>query len=497
MRINVRKYTLIRSRVPLTLLAVILLQITTTGVPVRAEQSSPNVILFLVDDLGWTDVGCYGSSFYDTPNIDRLGREGRRFTSAYAACAVCSPTRAAVLTGRYPSRIGITDWIHFAAADRIRTEASEVHRTKWQGGAGREVLCPPNPYWMNLPEVTIAEMLGEQGYHTAHMGKWHLGGPKWHPETQGFDINVAGYGRGQPPSYFDPFDRHRANRKPWGPIPTIKPRRKGEHLTDRLADEAVGFINDCKEQPFFLYMSFYAVHTPIEPRQDLLQKYQQREPSGPQKNAAYAALVEGMDQAVGKILNRLDQLNLTDNTIVIFTSDNGGYLAQTSNVPLRSGKGFPYEGGLRVPAIVRWPGHTTPGSESNQPISSVDWFPTIAEICDVSPSDGRARDGHSLVSILTSSSRLDRQSLLWHFPHYRVGKVVPYSVIRQGNWKLIRRYAGATRFELFDLQNDLSETKDLSVARPELVRKLDEELSEMLQDTGAKLPQPNPNYRTN
>jgi len=450
-------------------------------------QEKPNFIFILVDDLGWVDTSCYGSRYYETPNIDRLAAEGMRFTNAYAACAVCSPTRAAVMTGRYPARLGITDWIR-ARFQGGRIPQDKKNPTQYVGGPNRKLLCPANALWMELEEVTIAEALKKVGYVSCHIGKWHLGTEDWYPDKQGFDYNIGGCDFGQPPSYFDPY-----YRKGQGSIPTLKPRRRGEYLTDREADEAVNFIRKHKDKPFFLYLAHYAVHTPIQGKAELVEKYKTK-PATNQKNPIYAAMVESVDQAVGKICAVLDELGLAGKTIIFFTSDNGGLLGVTDNAPLRAGKGYPYEGGIREPLIVRWPGVIKPGSVSDEPVTSVDYFPTICEAAGVPLPSDRAIDGISLLEHLKSSGakKLPKRALYWHFPHYR-GNVVPYSIVRAGDWKLIKRYEGK-KFELYNLREDLSERNDLAEKLPAKVKELDELLVAWLKQTGAKLPKPNPAY---
>jgi arylsulfatase A-like enzyme len=453
----------------------------------KAKSRKPNFVLILVDDLGWMDTGCYGSRFYETPSIDRLAAEGMQFTDGYAACAVCSPTRAAVMTGRYPARLGVTDWIR-ARFQGGRIPENKKNPSQYVGGKNKKLLCPPNALWMELEEVTIAEALRSAGYTSCHIGKWHLGADDWYPDRQGFDFNVGGCDFGQPPSYFDPY-----SRKGQGSIPTLSPRLKDEYLTDREADEAVNFIRRHKDKPFFLYMAHYAVHTPIQAKKNVIQKYKAKAPTS-QKNPTYAAMVESVDAAVGKICAALDELNLADSTIVFFTSDNGGLASVTNNAPLRSGKGYPYEGGIREPVIVRWPKVVKPGTVSREPVTSVDYFPTICEAAGVPLPRDHEIDGISILEHLKSggTKKLDREAIYWHFPHYR-GNVVPYSIIRAGDWKLIKRYEGKT-FGLYDLKADLSEENDLSEKMPEKIKELDAKLSNWLRATGAKMPKPNPNY---
>jgi len=449
---------------------------------ISVPDEKPNIVFILIDDLGWTDVGCYGSRYYETPNIDRLAGEGLKFTNGYAACAVCSPTRASILTGRYPARLGLTDWI------RARFQGGEIpenkqNPTEYVRIPGRRLLCPPNPLWMELDEITLAEVLKNAGYTTCHIGKWHLGADDWYPEKQGFDYNIGGCDFGQPPSYFDPYCREGQ-----GCLPTLETRQEGEYLTDRLADEAVKFIRQHKDKPFFLYLAHYAVHTPIQGRPDLVDKYRDKTPTQ-QSNPEYAAMVEAVDQAVGQVMSALDELGLREKTIVIFTSDNGGLIPITSNKPLRSGKGYPYEGGIREPVIIRWPGKIPAGREVDEPISSIDYFPTLCEAAGVKLPSDRVIDGVSLRPLLREGKSLEREALFWHFPHYRGKDVVPYSIVRADDWKLIKRYEGKT-FELFNLRDDLGETTDLSETYPEKVKELDELLAGWLRQVGAKLPRP-------
>ncbi|HOZ47730.1 MAG TPA: sulfatase [Candidatus Hydrogenedentes bacterium] len=460
------------------------------GMPwtVRAAETSarPNVIIILVDDMGWADTGCYGSRYYETPNIDRLAAQGMRFTNGYAACAVCSPTRASIMTGRYPARLGVTDWIR-PEPQRGNPPRPAPNPDEYESDKDKRVLCPRNAYWLELSEITLAEILKPAGYATCHVGKWHLGDAPQYPDKQGFDCNIGGCDFGQPPSYFDPYAR-----KGLEGIPTLPPRKEGEYLTDREADEAVRFIRGHHSAPFFLYMAHYAVHAPIQGRPDLVEKYKAKPPTN-QKDPAYAAMVESVDEAVGRIMAALEELKIDGNSIVIFTSDNGGLLPKTDNAPLRSGKGYPYEGGIREPVIVRWPRVVAAGTTCDTPVSSIDYFPTICEAVGIALPTDRAIDGVSLMPLLRQTDDLDRDAIFWHFPHYRGEDVVPYSIIRAGDWKLIRRYDGKP-FELFNLKEDLSETNERSESLPDRVRELDGRLSEWIEATGAKVPRPNPDY---
>ncbi len=454
---------------------------------VAAGQAAgkPNFILINVDDLGWTDLACFGSGFYETPHLDKLAADGMRFTDAYAACAVCSPTRAAIMTGRYPARLGVTDWIR-ARFQGGKIPADKKNPSGWVGGKNRKVLCPENALWMELGEVTIAEQLRGAGYTTCHIGKWHLGADDWYPEKQGFEFNFGGCDYGQPPSYYDPFANGRLDG-----IHGLPPRKPGQYLTDREADEAIGFIRRAEDKPFFLYLANYAVHTPIQAKAGLLAKYEAK-PKTNQKNAAYATMVESVDQAVGRIRAALDELGVAGDTAILFTSDNGGLLGPTHNAPLRSGKGNPYEGGVRVPLIVYWPGVTEAGSVSPVPVTSVDYFPTLSRAAGVPPPEGVAIDGVDLMPVLRGGGAPGRRDLFWHFPHYR-GKITPYSIVRSGDFKLLKRYDGKP-FELFDLGEDIGESTDLSAEMPAKVEELDAKLAAWLEETGAKVPRPNPDY---
>ena len=456
---------------------------------IHAAALQPNIVLILVDDLGWMDLSCQGSQYYETPNLDRLAAQGMRFTNAYAACAVCSPTRAAVQTGRYPARLGVTDWI------RSRFQGGTIPANKKNPigftGGKRKFLVPKNALWMESEEVTIAELLRPAGYVTCHIGKWHLGADDWYPQKQGYDFNYGGCDYGQPPSYFDPFNqpKHRHAMIRAG-IPHLPGRESGQYLSEREAEEAVAFIEKHKDKPFFLNMNNYAVHTPIQAKADVTAKYDKKTKTQ-QKNAKYAAMVESVDDCAGRIVTALEKHGITDRTMIIFTSDNGGLTGPTNNAPLRSGKGYAYEGGIRVPLLVKWPGVVKPGTTSAEPVTSVDYFPTISEVTGLDLPNDRAIDGLSLVNHLKSQGKqkLDRDAIYWHFPHYRHNPG-PYSIIREGDWKLIKFYEGP--MELFDLKNDLGERKNLASAMPEKVRALEGQLLAHLESIGAKMPKLNP-----
>jgi arylsulfatase A-like enzyme len=466
------------------------LLLATFALSQAAAAPPPNVIFFLVDDLGQRDLGCYGSTFYETPNIDRLAKEGARFTDAYAACPVCSPTRASIMTGQWPQRTGITDYIGAAAPE------------KWD----RNTRLLPAAYSdrLALDSPTLAKAMKAAGYATFFAGKWHLGPEGFWPENQGFDHNLGGIDRGGPygrGKYFVPYDN-----------PRLKDGPEGEHLPDRLATETCRFIEANKGGRFFAYFSFYSVHTPLQSRPDLQKKYEEkrqrlglepawgkegtREVRLVQEHAVYAGMVEAMDLAVGKVLAKLDELGLRENTLIVFTSDNGGLSTSegspTSNLPLRGGKGWMYEGGIRESLIVSWPALVKPGSLISTPVSSPDFFPTLLEAAQAKPQPSQKLDGLSLMPVLQGDS-LPERALFWHYPHYGNQGGAPTAAVRRGDWKLIE-WMEDGRVELFNLAQDLSEKKDLASAEPERTAQMLAELRTFQQDVTARLPTPNPKY---
>lgn len=445
---------------------------------VGAADRPPNVVVILMDDLGATDLGCYGSRFYETPAIDRLAAQGMRFTAAYSACTVCSPTRAALLTGRYPARLRLTDWIPGEQRRRERLRVPD-----WTQRLVRE-------------EITLAEALAPAGYVSACVGKWHLGGADHTPLDQGFAENYGGYDRGQPPSYFAPYK-----------IPTLIDGPAGEYLTDREAAEATRFVERHRDRPFFLYWPMYAVHTPLQAKRDLVAKFQAKADAAaaktpaakspaPQANATYAAMIASVDEAVGRLVAKLDELKLAERTIILFTSDNGGLVLRnvTSNAPLRSGKGSPYEGGVRVPAIVRWPGVVRAGSTSATPVITPDYFPTLLAAAGVRPAAGVPLDGVDLAPLWKATGALARDAIYWHYPHYHVGGATPYSAMRAGRHKLIEFFPDE-RLELYDLEADPGETTNLATTHPDRARQLHAQLRDWRRTMQAQLPAPNPDFR--
>ncbi len=444
--------------------------------PAPERSETPNIVLILIDDLGWSDLGCYGNTSYETPNIDRLAREGMRFTEAYSAAPVCSPTRASLMSGKNPARLGFTG--HITAILRYRHPENA------------RILPPRDHMLLRLEETSLAEALRPAGYVSASIGKWHLGPEGFWPPEQGFDLNVGGTTHGSPPSYFHPYADP---EQEWNPsIPTLPGGRPGEYLTDRLTDEAIRFIEANQQRPFFLYLSHYAVHTPLQAPAPLVEKYAARiRAGGPAMNATYAAMLESVDRGVGRVLDTLDRLGLDDRTVVIFFSDNGGLSSVTSNAPLRGGKQQLYEGGIRVPLIVKWPGRVTANTSNQDPVISDDLYPTIVEVAGDQARPGAPLDGRSLVPLLTLEGRWEPRTLFWYYPHYARR---PGAVVREGDYKLIEFY-DPPEVELYDLAEDPHEATDLAGQMPEEVARLREKLRAWLTDTGAILHTANPDFR--
>jgi len=436
-------------------------------------QQKPNIVLMVVDDMGWTDLSCYGSSFYETPNIDKLAASGMKFTDAYSACTVCSPSRASIMTGKSPARLRITDWI--TGHDKPFAK-----------------LVPPDwTQFLPLKEKTIAEILKKRGYATASIGKWHLGDDiMYYPENQGFDLNIAGTYQGQPPNYFSPYN-----------IPRLKNGPEGEYLTDRLTVEAEQFITDKRAQPFLLYMPFYGVHTPLQAKKTDIEYFRAKiSPGATHNNPTYAAMIKSVDESVGRVVALLDKFGLTENTLIIFTSDNGGLIGGrnsnnriTSNFPLRMGKGSNYEGGTRVPAIFSWKGKIKPGAVSEVPIIGTDLFPTLAFLGQTKKMDLQNIDGVNILPLLTGASVLKRDAIYWHYPHYHPEGGTPYSAIRQGDWKLIYFYESGNK-ELYNLRQDIGEKNNMILKEPALASIMYKKLKDWKGKVSAQDPKPNANY---
>jgi arylsulfatase A-like enzyme len=469
------------------------------------EKSKPNVILILLDDFGYMDLGCYGSQFHETPNIDRLAAQGVRFTDAYAACPVSSPTRAALMTGRYPVRSGITDWIPGRQASN-------------SGSPNDKFIARPFTLNLSLDETTIAELLKKNGYTTMISGKWHLGEDSiYWPEHQGFDINRGGYSKGAPvrnknaQGFFSPYGN-----------PRLKDGPSGEYLTDRLTDEVISFIRAKKDKPFFVYLSHYATHNPMQAKEEHINKFREKavkmgldtvQPFTRNKDwirpgmsdnykerviqslPVYAAMTWSVDENIGRLMAALDELGITENTIILFTSDNGGLSTSegspTCNSPLRAGKGWLYEGGIRVPMIVKYPGKSKPGTVIHTPVSSVDFLPTIAEMTGTSFKSGTI-DGVSFVKLFTADE-MNERPLFWHYPHYSNQGVEPGSAVRLGKYKLIDNFE-RERQELYDLAADPSETKDLAADNPAKTNELYSILKKWREENKAKMMDANPKW---
>lgn len=465
-------------------------------------MSKPNILFILLDDLGWMDLGCYGSQFYETPHIDQLASESLRFSDAYAACPVCSPTRASILTGKYPATLGLTDWID---AD------GQTHPCH-----GRLVDVP---YLKELPqsEASLAVALQAGGYATWHVGKWHLGDVGFLPEDHGFEVNIGGcrYGSPGPGGYFSPW--------------TIPPLANvivpdGTYLTDYLTDQAIGLITERNgdKRPFFLNLWYYTVHTPIEAKAEKIAKYEAKAKAlgldkvktfaagGPfptehkkhlrlkrrlvQSDAVYAAMIESLDENIGRLLAALEVAGERENTVIIFTSDNGGLAtaegSPTCNAPLAEGKGWMYEGGTREPLLIHWPGITQPNTVCPTPVTSPDFYPTLLDVAGLPQNPAQHSDGVSLMPLLLNQP-LEREAIFWHYPHYGNQGGTPGSSVRAGDYKLIEFFEDG-RLELYNLHNDIGETADLSQAEPDLRQQLHDLLTSWRESIEAKIPQPAP-----
>jgi arylsulfatase A-like enzyme len=484
----------------LTLIAALLLAALTS----LHAAARPNIIVILSDDLGWADLSCYGSTFHESPNLDKLATQGMRFTQAYSSSPYCSPSRAAIMTGRHPARLKITDYIPS------------------NGKTGKFL---PAEMKMELPleELTIAEVLRDAGYATWHVGKWHLGDVGFYPQDQGFQVNIAGHAGGLPPSFFWPYGNKNNEVVPKasgnnyhsrGVPGVVAGGNKGEHLCDRLTSEAMKLIEQRKpEQPFFLYLPFYDVHTPIMAKLKLVEKYKAKAAklglpavdavttytegnpmhgASPKKlpeqqvNPTYAAMIETMDTNVGRLMARLDELGIADNTLILFTSDNGGH-SVTSNRALRGGKGWLYEGGVREPWIVKWPGVTKPGSTCDVPVMNTDILPTVLEACGLPAKPDLHKDGVSFASLLRGDTKPVHDALFWHFPHYGNHGSGPCSSVRVGEWKLIH-WIEDDSVELFNLATDPAEKTDVAAQQPDRAKDLRERLHAWRKETSANMP---------
>ncbi len=478
----------------------------------KENTQKPNVLVIMADDFGWKDVSYQGSVFYETPNLDRLASEGMVFTDGYAACSVCSPSRASIITGRYTPRSGITDWIMGYQAEKTPQQLENY-----------AMIGPQNVYNLPLEETTFGDAFKAYDYSTCFVGKWHLAEDSTHyPQYQGFDKNIAGWLKGGPNGdrkngrgYYSPYHN-----------PELEDGPKDEFLTDRLVNESIQWMESKKDEPFLMYLSFYTVHSPIHPKPEKVPYYKEKArrmgldtiapfttdlqwlKDYPQKswhwkervlqsNAEYAALIESMDENIGRVLDFLKASGLDKNTVVVFTSDNGGLStaegSPTSNAPLRGGKGWLYEGGIREPFIVKIPGKTTAGTVSNEPVHAVDVYPTILDACGLEVPNPEAIDGLSLLPLIEGES-LDRKALYWHYPHYGGKGDKPCGAIRKGDYKLIELFETG-KVELYNLKEDISESNDLAETMPELRDELFNDLKKWRKDVGAKMPINNPYYK--
>ncbi len=479
--------------------------ITATACTPGKNREKPNVVVILVDDMGWKDCGCYGSTFYETPHIDSLAATGVRFTQAYSASGVCSPTRASILTGKTPARLHLTEWI---GPDEWHIKG--------------ELATPAFRQQLDHSETTLAEALKTNGYTTFFTGKWHLGSEPFYPEHHGFDKNIGGNSAGAPPSYFYPYRRENWEGTGWPrEIAGLEEGSPGEYLTDRLTREAEQFLDTIGNRPFLLYLSHYAIHKPLQAKAadstyfarkaaslNPTGKRYKKEPRGGltrqyQDHPVNAAMIKSVDQSVGQILAKLNQKELTRNTIVIFTSDNGPVTTSTitefggrvdrynlcsSVLPLRAGKGWYYEGGIRVPLIIRWPGHTPSDSIITEPAISYDLYPTILTMCGIDPMPRQHLDGLDLSPILTGDTSLTARTLYWHYPHYHTLGQTPASAIRKGDYKLIWWYE-EEEAELYDLSVDVSEKRNLADSLPAITRSLHNQLFNYLGEVDAGYPE--------
>jgi arylsulfatase A-like enzyme len=471
-----------------TILAFLLI----THMVIAQKQSRPNVVFILVDDLGLKDLSCTGSTFYETPNVDRIAKEGTVFTQGYAASAVCSPSRASILTGKFTARHGITDWIGAKSGADWRSEKRS-----------NKLLPAEYTHDLAAKDMVLPEVMKANGYKTFFAGKWHLGNKGSYPEDHGFDINKGGWEVGSPKNgYFSPWEN-----------PSLPNIKDGENLEMRLAKETSAFIEAYTDQPFFAYLSFYAVHGPLQTTEEKWKKYRDKaEKNGlaksgyvmekdlpirqVQDNPVYAGLVESMDDAVGEVLNTLKRLNLEENTIVIFTSDNGGVASgdafSTANLPLRGGKGYQWEGGIREPYFIKIPWLKNKVANINFPSTGTDFFPTILDFANIPLMPNQHQDGVSLKPLFEGKT-LKNRDLYWHYPHYGNQGGQPNSIIRDKNWKLIHYWEDG-HDELYDLAKDPSEQTDLATKKSKIAKQLNTKLLAWLKSVNAKIPTIDPEY---
>ncbi|MDQ8193870.1 sulfatase [Coraliomargarita sp. SDUM461004] len=455
-------------------------------------MAQPNIIFLLIDDLGCRDLGCFGSSFYETPNLDRMASEGIRFENAYASAPVCSPTRASILSGQYPARVGVTHYIGGQDTGRLASV--------------------PYLHYLPLEQKSIATALKAGGYQTWHLGKWHLGDEDFYPEQHGFDCNIGGCHAGHPNNgYFAPWK-----------LPTLEEAPTGTYLTDHLTDQAINLIHNRGDKPFFLNFWHYAVHTPIQAPEHLIKKYQakakrlQLDQVNPiiegepfpclhksdqhitrrvlQSDPAYAAMIENLDTNIGRLLDALEQEGLTEDTLIVMTSDNGGLStaegAPTCNAPMSEGKGWAYEGGVRVCQLARWPGRIPAGSLNHENVTSTDLYPTFLEAAQLPLIPEQHVDGISLLDAMTMNKAIPERPIFWHFPHYGNQGDSPSASVLEGEWKLIQHFENS-ELELYNLEDDVSEAKNIADQKPEIVNRLYHKLRTWQSEVEAKIPEAN------
>ena len=459
-------------------------------------MKKPNIIYVLIDDMGWVDSGVYGSTYFETPSVDRFASEGMMFTDAHSANPLCSPTRCSIMTGKNPDRVGITSpWCHKPPEDANIPD---------DGPPWQKMLTPRPRTYLPHSEYTLAQAMKDGGYETCFIGKWHLGHEPYYPDSHGFDVNIAGCELPGPPSYFSPYRNPRLEDGP-----------DGEHITDRLTTEAIDYIHTHKDDPFFLCLWTYAVHSPYQAKPDLIEKYRKKEdPRGLQASAVMGGMIECVDTNFGRLLDAVDREGIAEDTIVIFNSDNGpskGVVEGTpvsSAYPLRGMKGHLYEGGTRVPLIVRWPGKVQPGSVCSGTVTSTDMYPTVLEMAGILPKSEQVRDGVSILPLITQTGVLERDTIYCHFPQgdafsgpkSQNANHIAGTYVRKGPWKLIRRYDSnihfANRYELFNLETDIGETTNLAFKYPDMVKELSGLIDSYLEDTRALVPIPNPAFNS-
>lgn len=451
-----------------------------SGQTKSTQAKKPNIIVFLVDDLGWSDLGCYGNAYNQTPNIDKLAADGIRFTNAYAS-SLCTATRASIMTGVYPGRSLLTNWNPAGRWDRTGNRLKEARHIKT----------------LPLETITLPEAMKEHNYTTAIIGKWQLGGPPFGaPEQHGFDINKGGgdFGAG---NYFYPYvARWKVpTTDDYAEYQVFKTGKKGEYLTDRLTEETEKFIRGHKEKPFFLYLSHFGVHAPYQAKKEKLAKYESIPESERTGIPEYAAMIESIDESLGSVVALLEELNLDENTLILFTSDNGGSFYPTNNTPLKAGKGSEYEGGIRVPFIAKWLGKIKGGIENDTPIICNDIYPTALDAAKLPLLPNHHEDGLSLMPLLTGEAKtLDRDALYWHNPHYNVHPYsAPVGVVRKGDWKLMEFYESGT-FELYNLKNDIAESNNLIEKEPQIAIQLKQDLENWRQSVDAEMMSINPDF---